>query len=124
MAKVISLHERLPTESDEQKIVVEYLKARGMMFSHVPNGAKRGFRTASWLKSLGLTKGMPDILIFDRVPKNPDVRGVAIEMKRRKGGVISIEQNSIMERLRECGWLCQVAHGANEAIFWIDSIWH
>ena len=55
----------------------------------------------------GMLKGCPDLFIpqFD----------LFIEMKRRDGGVVSLEQKKVHEWLRHLGYKVEVCHGAKEA---------
>ena len=46
--------------------------------------------------------------------------GLAIEMKVKKGGVVSDEQKRVMEKFRLEGWQAIVCHGADEAIAKIE----
>jgi hypothetical protein len=50
---------------------------------HVPNGEARDPRTAAKLKWLGVRPGVPDLLL--PMPRGP-YAGLALEMKRRRGG--------------------------------------
>ena len=59
---------------------------------------------------------MPDILIFDRPPLYPENVGVAIELKRQKGGRVTPEQIAWLEDLKARGWAVAVCQGAMEAI--------
>lgn len=103
-----------PTEYEEQKIVAEYLRRRGLLFTATLGGVRVPIGCAVKLKAQGYQAGVPDLLIFtNRVGK---FTGVAIEMKRRKGGVVSAKQSTWMERLASQGWATFVAHGAAQAI--------
>lgn len=55
----------------------------------------------------GMLKGCPDLFLpeFD----------LFIEMKRRDGGVVSLEQKKVHEWLRHLGYKVEVCHGAKEA---------
>lgn len=57
--------------------------------------------------SQGMFKGCPDLFLpqFD----------LFIEMKRRDGGVVSLEQKKVHEWLRHLGYKVEVCHGAKEA---------
>jgi phage tail sheath gpL-like len=75
---------------------------------------------------LGSQKGFPDLMIFDppsgmRSPVTCQLHagvpvGVAIEMKRAKGGKVSPEQTDILAKLANRGWITAVCKGADEAI--------
>jgi hypothetical protein len=113
-----------PAERVEQRRVADYLRARGdLLWTHVPNESKRGARQGLALKEAGMQRGFPDLVIFnpvwagDLVPKS----GLAIELKRVKGGRTSPEQMEWLDALRKCGWVAEVACGAEEAIGWIEA---
>ena len=57
--------------------------------------------------SQGMLKGCPDLFL-------PEF-GLFIEMKRRDGGVVSLEQKKVHEWLRHLGYKVEVCHGAKEA---------
>jgi len=50
------------------------------------------------------------------------VRGIAIELKRKKGGKVRKSQKKWLDTLDVLGWLTKVAHGADEAIDWLEEI--
>jgi hypothetical protein len=107
----------IPVERDEQKALTKYLNAMGVLWFHPVNEGKRSKRLAAMLRAQGLKAGVPDVLIF--TPCTCDGRtypGVAIELKRRKGGVVSDLQDTWLQNLRACGWLAFVALGADDAI--------
>ena len=112
----------IPTEDQEQAALVDWLKIHGILFAHVPNGGARDKVTGSILKRLGVSKGCPDILIFDRPPKEPDCAGVAIELKRQKGGRVSPEQKDWLENLKTRGWVAAVCRGANDAVNLLEKL--
>jgi hypothetical protein len=108
-----------PLESEEQQLIFAW--ARIMEKQHpelellvaVPNGGLRNMPEAVRFKAEGVRKGFPDMLL-------PVARGayhsLAIELKRRKGGVVSPEQKAWIAALNEQGWLAVVCRGADEAI--------
>lgn len=57
--------------------------------------------------SQGLYKGCPDLFV-------PEY-GLFIELKRRDGGVVSLEQQKAHRELRALGYEVVVCHGAKEA---------
>lgn len=107
-------------EHEAQKQVVEYLRWVGVSFAAIPNGAKRSFKQASWLKAEGLTKGAPDIVIFSKPPRSSCV-GVVVEMKSEKGR-LSPEQVTFLDKLRKQNWHVIVAYGADDAIIQLKSV--
>ena len=120
---VSSNKQPIPTEDQEQIAVVQYLDLLKIDFCAVPNGGHRHKAVAAKLKAAGVKPGVPDLLLFT-IPKNlPRCRGVAIEMKRRKGGQVSKHQKEWLKKLEKNGWYCFVCHGSDEAIDIIDIIY-
>jgi hypothetical protein len=110
-------------ERHEQKVLAQYLDLKGLLWCHVPNEGKRGVIAGVELKRQGLKAGVPDVLIFDRPPKRPDVRGVAIELKRMsKRAVPTAQQIGWMEELNRREWTCRWCCGANDAINWLHEM--
>lgn len=104
----------LATEADEQRDVVAWLEFKRHTFCAIPNSGQRSYRLANWLRQQGLRKGAPDLLLFGG-PDNKPPR-VALEMKRKKGGKLEPEQQDWLLRLSELGWVSYCAHGADDAI--------
>ena len=103
-------------ESFEQRTVAFWLRKAGIFFCAIPNGGKRNRFEAVRMKAEGVVAGAPDILIFDAPPCDPTYFvGVALEMKRETGGVVSDAQRAFMKELDHRGWLSIVANGANDA---------
>ena len=110
--------ESVPTERQEQVRVTKLLDQLGLLWCHVPNeghgrrgkeGAIRGAR----LRAEGLKSGVPDVLIFDKNSR-PGSVGLAIELKRVKGGRVSEDQKRWLEELEKRGWVCRVCRGFDE----------
>lgn len=106
---------RCPTEDVEQQMVARYLDihpaTRGR-WCHPPNGGARNARTGALLKAHGVKPGVPDVLIFT---PHGDHAGLAIELKRRRGGRLSDHQAAWLETLRGCGWRAEVCRGFDAA---------
>lgn len=104
-----------PHEHVEMVALARWLDMRRLVWCHPPNEAKRSFAVAARLRAEGLKTGVPDVLIFTPPTAQPG-RGVALELKRKVGGVVSDDQRRWLEDLRRCGWVTLVARGADEAI--------
>jgi len=107
-----------PRETDEQAVLVEYLRLRGLEVFSVPNGAIIGGRS-KWallakLKREGLLAGAPDLVLVQRAPATG--RPVCIEMKRRKTGKVSKNQKAVLPLFVRAGWHVIVARGAQDAL--------
>ena len=109
------------SEEEEQKALAIFLDMKNLVWCHVPNGGQRNKIVAYKLKLQGVKAGVPDVLIFTP-PKKVECRGVAIELKRTKGGVVSKSQKEWMEKLTECGWVVEVCNGSGQAIDFLLSI--
>ena len=109
----------VPTESDEQQALFTWAKWNMKRYpelellTHIPNGGLRNVVVATKLKAEGTQKGFPDIIL---PVARQEYHGLAIELKRAKGGRLSEEQKWWLENLSKQGWLAVVCRGAAEAI--------
>ena len=108
----------VPLEKDEQKALtrwVEFNRGRWPdleMYIHIPNEGKRSPRMGAELKEMGMKPGFPDVFIFTA---RHGMHGMAIEMKRTKGGTVSPEQAKWIARLDRQGYAACVCYGWEEA---------
>ena len=92
-----------PTEAQEQATLFEWAHRMEGRFPElallhaIPNGGSRNPLEAVHLKQQGVKPGIPDI--FLPVASGP-YHGLYIEMKRRKGGRVSVEQKKMLLALR------------------------
>lgn len=106
-------------EKDEQSIFVKYCELKNIMVVHVPNeimvsgSLKNKYAYINSLKSRGMKKGFPDLIVL---AKNSKSEVLFIEFKRKKGGVLSEEQKMWQFNLRSQGYSTCVVNGADEAI--------
>ena len=114
--------EIIPTEEQEQLALVQWLELHKIRYTHVPNEGKHKVQYRAKQKRLGVKPGVPDILIFDRPPLSPENVGVAIELKRQKGGRVTPEQIAWLEDLKARGWAVAVCRGAMEAIRYLQEL--
>ena len=103
------------SELSEQIALVAELRKRKIVFCSVPNGGLRKKGEAVRLKMSGVERGVPDLLIFDPPPLQPEKSGVALELKV-KGGRVSKEQRQWLQKLEERNWIALVCFGAGEAL--------
>ncbi|MBF0214202.1 MAG: VRR-NUC domain-containing protein [Magnetococcales bacterium] len=82
-----------------------------MMFA-IPNGGARTGIAGALMKAEGVKKGVPDILL---PVKRGGHSGLFVEMKRRKHGVVSEDQNWWIANLEENGFMAVVVKGFDEA---------
>jgi hypothetical protein len=103
---------KLSSETEEQKVVVQWCYLRKIPIAHIPNEGKRSVAYAALLKAMGLRKGFPDLIV-------PSARGgyhgLFIEMKYGKGKTTK-DQEQWIETLRSEGYAVAVCYDANEAI--------
>lgn len=110
--------EIVPLESEEAKILVAYLRTRGLKFTHIGNETGHdpySKRRAIRMKQQGVSRGFPDYLVI----AGEHLYG--IELKRQRGGSVSPEQREWITALNEAGVQTIVARGAQEAITFIES---
>jgi hypothetical protein len=79
------------SEYQEQADVCDWLKAKGVVYFAVPNGAylsgdatQRGIRWRQMAR-IGAKPGVPDLVVLSPAPKLPSLRFVTIEMKSEVG---------------------------------------
>ena len=101
--------DRIPTEHEEQREVVRWFRQTwpDVRIFAIPNGGARSKATAGRLKAEGVASGVPDLFI-------PAWR-LWVEMKRSKGGRVSLEQKDWIVYLESCGYQCVVGQGAEDA---------
>ena len=114
---------KTPLEHQEQSDVIAWWDATHPMdkadLFAIPNGAWLAGNVAqrnqlmSKLKREGLREGIPDLFLM--VP-NKTHHGLFIEMKRVKGGVLSVIQKRRIEKAKKRGYAAHVCKGADEAI--------
>ena len=128
-----------------QEAFVKWLDDNGYPRFRVPNETyTRSWSQKAKNKKLGVSSGVPDLFVvvpadysdatmeFIHYGDNPVVSGdgvygknhrlVAIEMKRRKGGVTSANQKQWIKTLNEAGIQTVVCKGCDAAIEFIESI--
>lgn len=103
--------ELIPSEYEEQVAVVQYLELKGHKFTAIPNSTYTpSFNQKRKNKASGLRAGFPDMVVIIHHTL------VFIEMKRRKGGVLSKFQKDWIASLEDAGQTVWVCKGADEAI--------
>jgi hypothetical protein len=98
-----------PSEHFEQRELVRWFRQTwlGVRIFSIPNGDARSLATAGRLKAEGVSPGVPDLFI--------PAWGLWVEMKRTKGGSLSLEQKDWMAYLEEVGYRAIVCKGAEDA---------
>lgn len=110
------------SEHSSQMVLARILTRSGVLFTATANGGHRTGRAGASLRSAGVKKGVPDILIFTPPPLGGFV-GAAVELKREDGGGrLSTDQQRWIFALIQCGWFAVVAEGHNRAIELLRSV--
>ena len=100
-------------EAREQKKFVAWARKRGLELQHQNNGA--GTKAARIrLHAMGCTAGAADILIFDVLPDEPGVRGLALEFKSEDGEQTP-DQVKWQRRIERLGWRYHVVRSKDQA---------
>ena len=107
------------SESNQQELVIKYLRLAypDALYCASAGGMRTSYLQAIKMKRTGYVKGFPDLFIYE--PRN-EYNGLAIEMKKEKGGVASPEQKRWQEQLRNRGYASYICKGSEEAIKIID----
>lgn len=106
----------IPTEAEEQAVVLQYCDMKNLAYFHVPNSTHTtSYRQRAFNHAQGLRPGVPDLFIL-----LPD-KIIAIEMKRTKGSTTSQFQKSWIEKLHCSNVPAKICRGAKEAIAFIES---
>ena len=100
----------VPSEHYEQVCFINWWEEEhpNILIYAIPNGGKRHPATARKLKLEGVRAGIPDT-------HAPELR-LWIEMKRTKGGSLSIDQKKIIAYLRSIGDTVIVGKGFIDAV--------
>lgn len=108
----------VPTESQEQITLMNWADINKRRYPelsflyHVPNGGRRSKSEAARFRAEGVKPGVPDLCL---PVARGGYHGLYIEMKRRKGGVVSDEQKRWVEELRKNGYCAVICKGWEEA---------
>ena len=108
----------VPTEHEDQVALFQWrdwAKSRHpeleAMFA-IPNGILKNAAAHAKFKAEGFSPGLPDVMF--PVSRHGFI-GLAIEMKRIKGGKVSEDQRKWLALLQEHGWRCEVCKGFDAA---------
>lgn len=101
-----------PSETEIHIAVAEHLRRRGrkdMLWFHCPNGGKRSKSEASLFKAMGVTAGIPDLVLI------MDGRVYGLELKTTTGRT-SKDQDVILDAFRRAGGFAVTAYGIDAAL--------
>ena len=104
------VNDTLPTEHEEQRLFVQWFRRSypGVRIFAIPNGGYRGKTQAAKLKAEGVSSGVPDLFV--------PAWALWIEMKRQKGGSVSLEQKDWHKYLISIGHKVLIAKGFDDAV--------
>jgi hypothetical protein len=116
------------TESEEQKIVIEYCALRRWKFWSTDQSMySKNWGQLRKRKALGVRPGLPDLVVF--VNYGGKVQMVFIEMKKVKGknggmngSKIGTEQMEFSDLCENAGILHKFCHGHEDAIDFLNRI--
>jgi hypothetical protein len=98
-----------------------YLRSKGVLFTHTFNEGKRSRTMQSKLKGFGVLTGLPDFIIFEA--KN-GFNGLCVELKvKYKSGAknyLSPAQKEAHKKLTIKGYLCETIYNIDDFIVLID----
>lgn len=103
-----------PTESAEQIALFQWAAwSEGAMpelilLYHIPNGGYRNKATAGRLRAEGVKAGVPDLCL---PVSRHGFHGLYIELKRRRGGDTTDNQEEWIAALERQGYKAKVCHG-------------
>lgn len=111
----------IPTEYQDQCAVINWarklaaltLDKRLELLHGDSSGVRVSIGTALKMKKAGAIKGWPDVML---PVESESYNGLFIELKRRRGGIVSQDQQAVHDLLREQGYRVEVCCGADEAI--------
>lgn len=110
-----------PVEDDEAIALTHYLnflqdQGKIILFSHITNETyTRSWAAGKKRKSMGLRPGVPDFLILTKT------KILFLELKRKKGGKLSLEQKHWLEELAKRGATVDTCLGFDHAKQFVDS---
>ena len=108
----------IPTENQEQAALFEWAEAASGKYPElrllhaIANGGKRDGRTAAVLQWTGVKPGVPDLCL---PVARGGFHGLYIELKRLKGGALSINQKTWLGLLAREGYKAVMCRG------WLDA---
>lgn len=108
---------KVPTEAQEHRLLVAYLRIRNFRFTHVANETGTANK---WIgvrnKQNGVSPGFPDFLI---IVSN---RLIAIELKRQRKAWATVAQVDWLDALNTCGIVGRVCKGYDVARLFIEEM--
>lgn len=104
---------KTPYEATDQAMLCCWMDLKRILYFAIPNDGKRSPAMAQKAAATGLKRGVPDLCIPQ--PRAP-YHGLYIELKRRVGGTVSVEQAWWRDVLRSQGYRAEICHGYDAAV--------
>jgi hypothetical protein len=103
------------SEAYQQQLVVQFIRNNypNALYCASAGGMRTSYLQAVKMKRTGYVKGFPDLFIYE--PRG-EFFGLAIEMKKEKGGTASPEQKWWRDELRNRKYESYICKGSDEAI--------
>jgi hypothetical protein len=123
---------KIPTEAQEQAWLATWLDLRFGYYNwiHVPNEGLLSLLPPSKRRNYllkaereGVKGGFPDNLIWVTPPHELQMKGVALELKRRKLFSFTERQKRWGLELPSLGWLYIIGYGAEDAVRKLEEIY-
>ena len=118
MQKKVKQTKIIPTEHQEQVIIVKYCTLKKIPIFHIPNGSYKSMTARIKSKQEGLKSGVPDLMI--PIAKK-GFHGLFIELKRIKNSKVSDSQKEWIDILNSQGYRAVICYGSGEAIKEIEN---
>jgi hypothetical protein len=112
--------QKVPTEYEECKVFAQWLRLQNLLFCHIPNETYTPYWGVKMKnKMINGSPGVPDYMVC-----LPNGKGLLlIEMKRKKGGVVSEVQEKWIGELNKISHVqANVCRGAEEAISTVERV--
>lgn len=109
-------------DQPEQRLLIEVaaeLRRQRLLFTHVVNEGKLPVQYRVKLKKMGVSPGVPDLLVFTApasLPHQTPRVGLAMELKNGKKGRLSEHQETWLVRLELEGWRTCVCRDMDEVL--------
>ena len=103
------------SEYEIQRRFAEYIDTEhpDVLWCASAGGARTSMNEAKRLKATGYKRGFPDVFVYE--PRGA-FHGLAIELKKDKGGRVSTSQKEWLKSLEMRGFKATVAKGFDEAV--------
>jgi hypothetical protein len=119
-----ALKVQVPTEKQEHLALMKWVSLKPQirdLLIHIPNEYDGGAVGGYQRRLMGVKKGVSDILL--PLPIKP-YHGLWIELKRRSGSNVSVEQQLWIDKMTELGYMAVICYGWEDAVRVITNYLH